>query len=174
MHTEQKGMGIFVANDIERALLQVISSPVARESLTKLLSNSDAVNSPDFDRILQDESEKFAGKDADYSRQQEVRQLIMALDKSILGTVAEEIDVEELSGDLLSGDGRQSVISELVQGHVQALVTTPDKEDKGFDISENISKEMSLNKDEDDAQPKPVEDSLEEIAGRLGDLVSRL
>lgn len=72
----------------------------------------------------------------------EMRQLISALDKSILGNVAESLDEEEVAADLLADPASGTkVIDQLVGGHFNSIVMT--SSDVSEDTEDSLKSEVS-------------------------------
>jgi len=157
----------------------ILNSGLNVNELTKLVteavsSNLDTETTEEFQKVLDDATSKITEVNAENSRITETEELIAALDKSILGSVASNIDMSELSEDLLRSSGKENVVEELVQGHMQAIVTTKQDDDEdGFDIAETATGSMTLN-NESEEDTHSVEESLEEIVERLSAIVAQV
>lgn len=71
---------------------------------------------------------------SDYS---EMKSMASVLDKSVLGNVFSEKDLASLSEDLLGSSSGRKVISELAEGHLNAIVLT-DNKDEGTKIENSL------------------------------------
>lgn len=71
---------------------------------------------------------------SDYS---EMKSMASVLDKSVLGNVFSEKDLASFSEDLLGSSSGRKVISELAEGHLNAIVLT-DNKDEGTKIENSL------------------------------------
>ena len=94
----------------------------------------------------------------------EMRQLISALDKSVMGSVAESLNEEEMAADLLADPtGAGKVIDQLVSGHFNSIVMT--SSDDSEDTEDSLKSEVS------DSLTEP---STETLAENLETLMEHL
>ena len=156
-----------------------ISNNTAASALTNALAGvadgkqAEALGD-EFKKVLSEETSKITELNEEKSKISETQELIAALDKSILGSVAGSVDMTELSDDLLKTSGKDKVVEQLVSGHLQAIVTTKyDDEDEGFDITKTATGSMSLSADDEDPAHS-LDESLEEIVERLSSIVAQI
>lgn len=163
-----------MSTDLSSIILNSGLSVSEMADLITKVSNAgtDAAGSSEFKEALNEATSQITQLNSENSKISEAQELIAALDKSILGTVASSVDMSELSEDLLKSSGKENVVEQLMQGHMQSIVTTKsDDEDEGADIAKTVTGSMNLNEDNEEPAHS-VEESLEEIVARLGAVVA--
>ena len=158
------------------ASLSAVSKQLATNGLTDNGSSLSA--GTEFKSLLEAETAKFTAAETSETATSttdalttsgltdlgEMRQLISALDKSIMGNVAESLDEEEMAADLLADPtGAGKVIDQLVSGHFNSIVMT--SSDDSEDTEDSLKSEVS------DSLTEP---STETLAENLETLMEHL
>lgn len=102
----------------------------------------------DFLDVLTDEVAKLTENSSKTTELEELSNLIDSLDQSILGGVLSNLDTEEVAESILSDKSGGDVVEQLVSGHLQSIVMTPQKDENAetsmtSDVGNGIAEEVS-------------------------------